>query len=80
MVPRDLAAGPPLRSNIRSRLGLASIRVDIFDPILTDADGSQNILGMSVVGSDFEKLKRYNLEELHDAAGGEAVDNKEEAS
>ncbi|PSN62673.1 hypothetical protein BS50DRAFT_638285 [Corynespora cassiicola Philippines] len=40
----------------------------------------QNILGMSVVGSDFEKLKRYNLEELHDAAGGEAVDNKEEAS
>lgn len=25
----------------------------------------QNILGMSVVGSDFEKLKRFNLSELH---------------
>ncbi|KAF2658112.1 THUMP domain-containing protein [Lophiostoma macrostomum CBS 122681] len=27
----------------------------------------QNVIGMSVVGSDFEKLKRYNLAELHDA-------------
>lgn len=24
----------------------------------------QNVIGMSVVGPDFEKLKRYNLEEL----------------
>jgi tRNA acetyltransferase TAN1 len=26
----------------------------------------QNIVGMSVVGSDFEKLKRFNLAELRD--------------
>jgi hypothetical protein len=31
---------------------------------LTGADKEQNIIGMSVVGSDFEKLKRFNLEEL----------------
>lgn len=24
----------------------------------------QNVLGMSVVGPDFEQLKRYNIEEL----------------
>ncbi|KAF2241975.1 THUMP domain-containing protein [Trematosphaeria pertusa] len=34
----------------------------------------KNILGMSVVGSDFEKLKRYNIAELHDAANGKAPD------
>ncbi|KAL8948940.1 MAG: hypothetical protein Q9222_004916 [Ikaeria aurantiellina] len=28
----------------------------------------RNILGMSVVGSDFEKLKRFNLAELHESA------------
>jgi hypothetical protein len=31
---------------------------------LTGADKEQNVIGMSVVGSDFEKLKRFNLEEL----------------
>lgn len=36
---------------------------------MPDANGSQNVLGMSVVGPDFEKLKRYNLAELHDTAG-----------
>lgn len=29
---------------------------------------SQNIIGMSVVGPDFEKLKRYNIEELRQLA------------
>jgi hypothetical protein len=33
-------------------------------PILTVADTKQNVVGMSVVGPDFEKLKRFNLEEL----------------
>jgi tRNA acetyltransferase TAN1 len=33
-------------------------------PILTAADTRQNVVGMSVVGPDFEKLKRFNLEEL----------------
>lgn len=32
--------------------------------ILIAADEVQNIIGMSVVGPDFEKLKRYNIEEL----------------
>ncbi|KAF2278414.1 uncharacterized protein EI97DRAFT_449069 [Westerdykella ornata] len=31
----------------------------------------KNIIGMSVVGPEFEKLKRFNLAELHDAAGEE---------
>jgi hypothetical protein len=32
--------------------------------ILTAADKCQNIIGMSVVGPDFDTLKRYNIEEL----------------
>jgi tRNA acetyltransferase TAN1 len=35
----------------------------------TEADQFQNFLGMSVVGSDFDKLKRYNLAELRDPSG-----------
>lgn len=31
---------------------------------MTGADKIQNIIGMSVVGPDFDKLKRYNIEEL----------------
>ena len=31
------------------------------------ANDLQNIIGMSVVGPDFEKLKRYNIEELGQA-------------
>jgi tRNA acetyltransferase TAN1 len=34
------------------------------DPILTTADIPQNVVGMSVVGPDFEKLRRFNIEEL----------------
>jgi tRNA acetyltransferase TAN1 len=37
------------------------------------SDGKQNVLGMSVVGADYEKLKRFNLEELHDP-----VENKDQ--
>jgi tRNA acetyltransferase TAN1 len=32
--------------------------------VLTAADKFKNIIGMSVVGPDFDKLKRYNIEEL----------------
>jgi hypothetical protein len=32
------------------------------------ADNTQNIAGMSVVGADFDKLKRFNIEELSQAA------------
>ncbi len=28
--------------------------------------GVQNVCGMSVVGSDFDRLKRYNLAEIYD--------------
>jgi hypothetical protein len=40
------------------------ILVSRYTPILTGADTRQNVVGMSVVGPDFEKLKRFNLEEL----------------
>lgn len=33
-------------------------------PLVTGADTQQNVVGMSVVGSNFEKLKRFNLDEL----------------
>jgi len=39
----------------------------MYIPILANAYEPQNILGMSVVGPDFEELKRYNLAELLDA-------------
>lgn len=31
------------------------------------ADEAQSLVGMSVVSSDYEKLKRYNLAELRDS-------------
>jgi tRNA acetyltransferase TAN1 len=34
------------------------------EEILTATHTQQNVLGMSVVGPDFEKLKRFNIEEL----------------
>lgn len=30
------------------------------------ADLSQNVIGMSVVGGDYDKLKRFNLAEIYD--------------
>ncbi len=50
----------------------------------TSANNQQNVVGMSVVGSDFEELKRFNIEELRQAVPpGEseskvAVKNKED--
>ncbi|KAF2786279.1 hypothetical protein K505DRAFT_260211 [Melanomma pulvis-pyrius CBS 109.77] len=45
-------------------------KVDLsgYDLLILVEIYKQNILGMSVVGSDFEKLKRYNLAELLDAS------------
>lgn len=34
---------------------------------MTVADTLQSIVGMSVVGSDYDKLKKYNLAELRDS-------------
>jgi tRNA acetyltransferase TAN1 len=34
----------------------------------------QNVIGMSVVGSDFDKLKRYNIEELRQGPAEGASD------
>jgi tRNA acetyltransferase TAN1 len=42
--------------------------------ILTAADEIQNIIGMSVVGPDFEKLKRYNIEELRQGPSEQPTD------
>jgi tRNA acetyltransferase TAN1 len=42
-------------------------------PILTGADTRQNVVGMSVVGPDFEKLKRFNLEELRLPSPGDTT-------
>jgi tRNA acetyltransferase TAN1 len=46
-------------------------------PILTAADTRQNVVGMSVVGPDFEKLKRFNLEELRQPL---SIDNTNSSS
>jgi tRNA acetyltransferase TAN1 len=43
------------------------LRKSLIGPLtslLTSPDVQQNVVGMSVVGPDFEKLKRFNLEEL----------------
>ena len=42
-------------------------------PILICADTQQNVVGMSVVGSDFEKLKRFNLDELRQTSPAEVA-------
>ena len=46
-------------------------------PILTAADKFQNVIGMSVVGPDFDKLKRYNIEELRQGPSENTVEATE---
>ena len=43
----------------------------VTSAILTAADRLQNIVGMSVVGPDYDKLKRYNIEELRQGPSGD---------
>ena len=47
-------------------LGLGMHKVDLkgYDKLVL-VDVYRNVVGMSVVGSEFEKLKRFNLAELH---------------
>lgn len=41
----------------------------VQDKHLSDwANHYQNVIGMSVVGSDYDKLKRFNLAEIYDPA------------
>jgi tRNA acetyltransferase TAN1 len=50
---------------------------------LTAAYTRQNVVGMSVVGPDFEKLKRFNIEELRQplsSIGLEASDKSEKST
>lgn len=47
-----------------SRIFRSCILLRPATPILTATDTLQNVVGMSVVGPDFEKLKRFNIEEL----------------
>lgn len=35
-------------------------------PAKSLTDSSQNVVGMSVVGGDYDKLKRFNLAEIYD--------------
>lgn len=42
--------------------------------ISTAADDIQNVIGMSVVGSDFDRLKRYNIEELRQGPNKQPTD------
>lgn len=42
--------------------------------VLTGADKIQNIIGMSVVGPDYDKLKRYNIEELRQGPSEQATE------
>jgi hypothetical protein len=53
-----------------------------FCNTLKITDQEQNMIGMSVVGSDFEKLKRFNLAELRDSTRGkdENITNVKEKS
>lgn len=46
-------------------------------PILTYAYVSQNVVGLSVVGPDFEKLKRFNLEELRQPVAAKELESTE---
>ncbi|KAK1917157.1 hypothetical protein P3342_012002 [Pyrenophora teres f. teres] len=39
----------------------------------------KNVLGMSVVGRDFDTLKRYNIDELRQPRASTRVEPKEEA-
>jgi hypothetical protein len=55
----------------------------VDDQILTAAYTRQNVLGMSVVGPDFEKLKRFNIEELRQpisSTESEATDKPEQST
>lgn len=38
----------------------------------------QNVCGMSVVGAEFERLKRFNLAELYEPSRGGQVENEDE--
>ena len=55
------------------------LRVGVSE-ILTAANTRQNVLGMSVVGPDFESLKRFNIEELRQAISSTASETTEKAN
>ena len=48
--------------------------------ILTAAYNQQNVIGMSVVGPDFEELKRFNIEELRQPISSTVPGTTEDAS
>ncbi|KAI9871318.1 MAG: hypothetical protein M1830_003036 [Pleopsidium flavum] len=76
---KKFAIRPTIRShNTLTRDGVIKQLADAVGPahkvdlkhydllIIVEIYKGQNICGMSVVGSDFEKLKRYNLTEIYD--------------
>jgi hypothetical protein len=46
--------------------GTRRVWIELSDCCTVNVNRLQNVLGMSVVSSNFDKLKRYNLAELHD--------------
>ncbi|KAJ5174426.1 uncharacterized protein N7482_000303 [Penicillium canariense] len=77
--PKKYAIRPSVRGNNKfNRDSIIKTVADIVGPehpvnlknydqiILVDV--SQNIIGMSVVGSDYDQLKRFNLAEIYDPA------------
>jgi len=76
--PRKFAIRPSIRSNnIIKRDHLIKTIADVVGPehkvdltnydLMILVDVFQNTIGMSVVGSDYDKLKRFNLAELYHA-------------
>lgn len=47
---------------------------------LTANYSQQNVIGMSVVGPDYEKLKRFNIEELRQPLSSAVPETKENAN
>ncbi|KAJ4344994.1 hypothetical protein N0V95_006031 [Ascochyta clinopodiicola] len=56
--------------------GLESVAEQVLAPLFHGEgnEGKKNIIGMSVVGPDFDKLKRYNIEELRQTPSASATE------
>ncbi|GES58457.1 THUMP domain protein [Aspergillus terreus] len=79
--PRKFAIRPSIRANSKfkrddviktvARVVGPGHSVDLKNyDLLILVEVAQNVIGMSVVGSDYDKLKRYNLAELYKPATG----------
>ncbi|KAL4897031.1 hypothetical protein BDV59DRAFT_198473 [Aspergillus ambiguus] len=85
--PRKFAIRPSIRANSKfkrddviktvARMVGPGHSVDLKNyDLLILVEVAQNVIGMSVVGSDYDKLKRYNLAELYKPTGETKADKK----